>query len=342
MKENDTTEEKVFIIKCRFKSVSNKIYGILFIKFNAGFHMAEITKVIIASYSAVFMKPLELFTGESLNGAISELIYKGDYHKKQTVTLQNTLDNSLKDPTFVNDLDNAIKDKEYKRAMGRLFEPMLGKALYDKKIVMEIALEMDSSSTEDSIHEQEIHQVQADSLEDTPDMAVEEIMINTTFVLSPVGGKVVRNIQPNDIVMAMIVHGGPNEDNLISQYHLSEGAGKIVQPIPGKVISNTQVENKPQHKLRIQFDTHIFSEILEEINVNVKLFYGSPFVFLSGNMPIEKSQTPNNTQHQISQPVASIDLPPVKSHKNIPFVQISLFLLIGLLFSLMGVLYFIL
>ena len=248
-------------IKGRFKASEQKVFGLFFLILNNESSFVDTAGIIASIHSEIYDTDLS-DSFHDFENRITMLKYKGNYHQKVTLDLQDTLKSVALDQEFYEDLKKSAA-KGNKNGVKHSIVTLISRVLHDSTVIAEVSLE-------DVTHEQvkaanstpAEEPVQADSAPKT-----DGVTLDVSLVLAPVGGKLVTDLSPGDRIMVRIAPSSDKSEYFIDLLNLRGEKG--VKPVAAKVVSLD--EGSGVTSVRVQIDDGVFGKVSEEEKVLVRL-----------------------------------------------------------------------
>ncbi len=267
--KNQHSEDNILIVKGRFKSGSNNLYGLFLLIFN-NMKKLDTHHVIVSSYSDMYdYEPHASW--EKYEEHIVDRKWKGNFNNSMTSAIMESFSALSEESRTLNQLFEYIYNYDYDQ-MDIILYDIINRIIHDKNLVMETIIQ--------EVTTQEFRKVKDDrgkpSKEETDEKPEETdrqaVILQVKPIVSPVKGKPIYELRIGDRIMIRIIPSSSRENYYIDLYNLRED--KMVRPIPATVIDikSTTGKNNPVEILA-EITPGVYGLFLEEEKqVKLKLF----------------------------------------------------------------------
>ncbi len=318
------SEDNILILKGRFKSNTQSIYGQFMVIFNND-KLFDTYNCVVSTYSEVYN--LEPHTEwDTFERTIAELKWKGNFNSNLTASLMDQFAKYSEDKTSVRILFDNIFDYDYENVDLTIFD-MVNHILHDKSLVLETAIQ--EVSTREFIETKKKRETAEapDKGGVKPDneysLEAGAVILPVKPILAPVKGRPIYELKAGD---TLVVRVQPNSDQ--SNYYvdvLELREGSEIRPVPAEVvdIKAGSAKNDPITILT-SIAPGIYGKIIED-EKQVKLRLYNPLI----DGPLEKNRAQEETAPGNTRDLPDPDKP---GFSRVTLIMFALFFAILVLF----------
>ena len=225
------SEDKIIIVKGRFKSEAINQYGLFLLIFNAMKNI-ETHQVIVATFSEIY--DLDLSTPwNKFEEYIVDRKWKGNYIHNITTSISDAFNRFPEDVKSMTRLYESVSNYDYD-SMEIILHDIINHLIHDKNLKMETIIQ--------EISQQELQNIREDRSkpqkqeEETPDEKKDDgnVILRIKPVLAPLNGKPIYELRIGDKIMVKIIPASNKENYYIDLNNLRDDKG--IKPMPAKVI----------------------------------------------------------------------------------------------------------
>ncbi len=273
---NAMESEDKLIVKIMYKSKIKAIYAAMLITIDL------LKKKIVNKYLALSHEPdfLKIVNEESTYAEVHKAIT--EKKADNLIPIEKLTDVEQKiagifttqviETLNVYDGDNTDKD-EYFEVISNI-KSVISNTLEDDNAYIAIGMEKVDKSVIENVDNKEAADKAAIDDDYADIMKKEKQAISkvaSTLVLSPVYGTAIANIEPGDVVMAIVENSTPTGKGINKQLETVEQDGKV-HPIPALVVKKMTKPNKKGVTLIIKISDGIYSTIEEADPIKVQTY----------------------------------------------------------------------
>ena len=242
--KNHQSEDNILIVKGRFKSSANNLYGLFLLIFNNAKKL-DTHHVIVSSYSDMYDNEPHT-SWEKYEEYIVDKKWKGNFNNSMTASLMDSFTRLSDDQKAMKLLFDYIYNYDYDQ-MDLILYDLFNHIIHDKNLVMETIIQ--------EITTQEFRKVKDERSktkkdEDTDDEGPDDkdrqsVILKVKPILSPVKGKPIYELRVGDKIMIKLTPATSRENYYSDLYNLRENG--VIRPNPATVIDikSTSGKNNP-------------------------------------------------------------------------------------------------
>jgi len=288
------SEDNLLIIKGRFKSSSQNLYGLFLFMFNNNKRLDPF-HIIVSSYSDMYENEPHL-GWEKYEEYIVDKKWKGVYNNSMTASLIDATQALAEDNRNIEILYDHIYNYDYDQMDIIIFD-MINRIIHDKNLYMETIIQEISQDEYHKIREERSKVSEKSEEQDEPAGETKNIILQVKPIVAPVKGKPLYELKIGDQIMIKIEPETSKENYYIDLYDLR--GEKNIKPVPGTVIDIKSVSGKNELiEILVEITPGIFGKFLEEEKqVKLKIFNPeTDNVIAAKNNP---TNTKRNTQSNL-------------------------------------------
>ncbi len=282
LEQGSSLEAQLLFVKICFTSPSSGGRGVAVIRING---MTKIVEKIdnMSSNSSQYidnistMSPVVHFLD-----FLTQKRFRMDFVQKTTGEVNTCLkqaiegNNPMEAAAIINDLIKFVNANDV-MAIKPIFHPHLMRALYDKKLDIDVGVEITTQNKIDAyFKDQQANQKPADTesapsavpVEDIFNVGEGKILLDCTPVLSPVNGLSINKIKPGMDIMVRIDNSSIQGSKFNNLFNLITEEGKISPR--SATVENVKIDGNT-HKLLIVFGNNVYGKLIEAELVKIKL-----------------------------------------------------------------------
>jgi hypothetical protein len=275
---NQPQQSLYTIVKGRFKAIDTNTFGLFLIFMNNNLRVAESVTIIASHFSSMYETDPKL-SWSDVEERIMNLKWKGEFATSISRDTQTFVENAFKGVRS-EELYSLIKSNAVSK-IENLLSMMLVKPLGDKNIHIELSWENASAEQiQNAKQERELRDAPDGSASDDmlapqpePDdtFRVDEgsVVLEVNFVLAPVSGIPIFELQPGDRIMVKInpaTKRGLYFIELLNARHDEE-----IVPVPGTV-TELKLNKSNEYVVLVKIGEGIFGKVIEAEQVKIKRF----------------------------------------------------------------------
>jgi hypothetical protein len=272
------SETPLHFVKICFTSPSSGQRGVAVIRFNPTTKLVEKIDSMVSNSSQYIDNISTMSPVVNFLDFLTQKRFRMDFIQKVTSEVNGCIkqglegDNPMNKATITNDMIRFIKEGDTGTIKAMLL-PHLMRALYDKKLDIDIGVE---STTQTKIDAYFKEQQNAENSAATASPSVDEFfnvgdgntLLDCFPVLSPVSGIAINKITPGIDIMVKVDNTSPQGNKFNKLFNLISEDGKV-SPKEGTV-ENMKIDGNT-YKLLIKFANNVYGKIVETEIIKVKL-----------------------------------------------------------------------
>ena len=322
--DNSISEKNIFIVKGRFKSPENNIYGLLLIVLNPD-RGYESINAIVSTYSEIFNNEPHT-PWNKIEEIITNLKWKGTYNVNMTGSIIDQLKTISDDKSTGQLLYDNVYNYDYDNLEITLFD-IVNRIVHDKKLVLETGIqEINLEEYQNTIAGKNESAVEEQG---TPDEGEEKssddsVILIVKPILAPVKGKPLFDLKVGDRVMIKIDPVSERANSFIDILGLRDY--DQILPAPARVvdIKGGSGKNAPSEILT-EIQPGIYGKFYEEES-QVKLRMFDPAV----DRTVSGAVAGGKKGKKVQRPVESYNEP---AFSRGTLIMLIMFLIIMALFA---------
>lgn len=264
------SEDNILIVKGRFKSGTNNLYGLFLLIFN-NMKRLETHHVIVSSYSDMYDYEPHI-SWEKYEEHIVDKKWKGNYNNSMTASLMDSFTKLSEEHKALKMLFEYIYNYDYDQMDVVLYD-LINRIIHDKNLIMETIIQEVTTQEFRKVKEDRGKASKDEENEDKPEETDRQaVILQVKPIVSPVKGKPIYELKIGDRIMVRIIPSSSRENYYIDLYNIREE--KTIKPIPATVIDikSTTGKNNPVEILA-EINPGVYGLFIEdEKQVKLKLF----------------------------------------------------------------------
>lgn len=268
--QNHQSEDNILIVKGRFKSSANNLYGLFLLIFN-NMKRLDTHHVIVSSYSDMYDHEPHI-SWEKYEEHIVDRKWKGNFNNSMTASLMDSFSKISEEPKTLQHLYEYIYNYDYDQ-MDIILYDIINRIIHDKNLIMETIIQEITTQEFRKVKEERGKPAKDDNNNEQPEATDRQaVILQVKPIVSPVKGKPIYELRIGDKIMIRIMPSSSRENYYIDMYSLRED--KAIRPIPATVIDikSTSGKNNPVEILT-EITPGVYGLFTEdEKQVKLKLF----------------------------------------------------------------------
>lgn len=315
------SEDNILIVKGRFKSSANNLYGLFLLIFN-NMKKLDTHHIIVSSYSDMYDHEPHT-SWEKYEEHIVDRKWKGNYNNSMTASLMDSFAKLSEEPKTISSLYEYIYNYDYDQ-MDVILYDIINRIIHDKNLIMETIIQEVTTQEFRKVKEDRGKPSKDDDNNEQPEETDRQaVILQVKPIVSPVKGKPIYELRIGDKIMIRIIPSSSRENYYIDLYSLREE--KTTRPIPATVIDikSTSGKNNPVEILA-EISPGVYGLFTEdEKQVKLKLFDPRSDETLDSSRPGKRPGAPFSDNDEVQGSAKSI------------IIMVVLFVLILSLFILL-------
>jgi len=263
-------ESTYLILKGRFKSKSNNLYGLILIIFNPEAEV-EAFNSVVSTFSSVFeMEPH--ISWEKYEETILELKWKGNFNSSMTSSLMDHIKNISKEEPLNRQLYDSVLNYDYD-SVEIFITDILYRVVNDKNLILEIGIQESEKEEYQAAREKKQADAKTASAPQGQGYNLEagSVILPLQPILAPVKGKPLYELKIGDKIVSKILPNSDRENYFIDLLGLRvEGH---VKPVAGEVIDIKANSRNDPLEITVQLAPGIYGKIVEdERQVKIRIY----------------------------------------------------------------------
>ncbi len=263
-------ESNYIILKGRFKSKTNNLYGLTLITFSPEADI-ESFNTVVSTFSTVF--DMEPHIGwERYEETILDLKWKGNFNSSMTSALMDHFKGVSKDEAMNRQIFESVYNYDYD-SVEIFLTDILYRVVHDKNLVLEIGIQEVEKAEYLASKEKKQALAKSPASATGKGLNIEEgsVILPLQPILAPVKGKPLYELKIGDKIVSKILPNSDRENYFIDLLDLRvEGH---IKPVAGEVIDIKANSRSDPLEILVQLAPGIYGKIIEdERQVKIRIY----------------------------------------------------------------------